>query len=95
MDTRGQALVELVASATGVVLALSGASWVLRTEWDRARCAYLVFERAHERLVGLPGGMGKVNVFEDDDAVRGEAKCGSAVERVELRRLESLPKVIP
>ena len=81
---------ELVLSAAGVALVLAGAGWVLKAEWQRARCAHLVFERTHERLVGVPerGISISVRVSEDASSVQGEGICGDAVERVEMRKLE-------
>jgi hypothetical protein len=88
--TDGQVLLELVFSAAGVALVLAGAGWVLRAEWQRARCAYVVFERTHERLVGLPeqGVSVSVRVSERPGSVLGEGRCGGANERVEMAKLE-------
>lgn len=87
----GQVLIELVISAASVALVLAGAGWVLKAEWHRARCAHLVFERTHERLVGAPerGVSVSVRVTEDPVSVRGEGLCGTAIEQVELRKLEA------
>jgi len=75
-----------------VLITLTGAGWLLKAYWDRTRCAYLVFEVAHARLVGrvLPGPIRvNVSIGEDARSVQGEGVCGSARERVDLNRLEA------
>lgn len=98
--TTGQALTEVaVGLAVASAVTLAGAS-LLTDLWNRTRCAHRVFEATHARLVGHPvgealaGAIG-ARIQEDRDFVRGEARCGRAVERVELRRLEPAEHLDP
>jgi len=99
----GQALVEVLVSATCILILFSGAGWVLRLAWEKGRCAALVFESTHGSLSGKPGDGGllhssgarefQFSVSESDTSVIGEGRCGdrmTAVERVGFRKLESL-----
>jgi hypothetical protein len=70
---------------------VAGAAGLFQHEWNRARCAYLVFEATHARLVGRDFGTREVNLLEDSVSVRGEAICGNAHEAVELPRLDPAP----
>jgi hypothetical protein len=74
-----------------VILTLSGAGWVLRAEWDRARCAYLVFEVTHSKLVGAPAPAtpAPVSVTDQGDSVVGHGVCGQSTETVRLPKLEA------
>ena len=87
----GQVLIEFVASV-GVALALlAGAGMLFHEEWQRTRCAYAVFEKAHAALIG---GLSfastvPVSLTRGETFVEGQARCGQANERVRLPRLES------
>ena len=84
---------EFTVSSFGVVLAVTAAAWVLQTEWQRARCAYQVFEGTHSKLVGYPGYLWQnhVLVIERSDSFEGEGHCGLSQEHVELKKLEADP----
>ena len=92
MREEGQAVLDLLITSTLIALTITGAGWVLRAQWDRARCAHLVFEKAHARLFGLgPGALSVgLRVADAGDAVEAEAQCGDARERVRLRKLEKV-----
>lgn len=90
----GQATLELVLSSALVIVALSGAGWLLKAQWERSRCAYLVFEATHARLTGrlfvLPEakfGRIEIGFAEDGQFIQGEASCGSGSEKVRLPKL--------
>jgi hypothetical protein len=88
----GHATLELALTATTVTLVLAGAAWLVRAEWKRGQCAYVVFERTHARLTGRPPlarASVAVRLAEDDGGVTGEADCGEARERVRLPKLEN------
>ena len=67
---------------------------LLYSQWNRMRCAYLVFEATHARLVHTrwtrPSFTGSARVYfeENETEVSGRAKCGAASETVTLKRLE-------
>ncbi len=91
-EVRGQTVLELTLSMGLVLITLTGAGWLLKAYWERTRCAYLVFEIAHARLVGrvLPGPIQvKISMGEDARSVHGEGLCGSVRENVVLNRLEA------
>ena len=90
MDSRGQTLVEFCVSAAMLALVLLAAAGLLRTEWDRGRCAHLVFESTHARLTQKAGPASQIPVTLRDTprGVHGEARCGQARESVDLSRLD-------
>ena len=90
----GQTLVEFAVSLSLAAAVLGSASWLLRGEWERGKCAYLVFERTHARLVGLAKPWmtersAQIVIIEEPTRIRGEGRCGSALEKVNLTRLEA------
>lgn len=90
MNRKGQAHIELALSAAMVSLAIVGAGWVLKAQWERSKCAYLVFETTHARVAGhpLPPASIRVILSEDEQAVEGSALCGQASESIRLPKLE-------
>ena len=93
MDNRsGQTLLEFLLSASLLTVTISGVGWMLRAEWDRARCAYFVFETTHATLTGraLPRVSTEVRIRDGTTEVSGEARCGSARQEVRLPKLEEL-----
>jgi hypothetical protein len=92
---RGQALAEFSVCLFAVIATLWGTTRALRAEWERARCAYQVFEAVHARLVGssIPRGISGVQIQEGPSKVRGTKFCGPAREEVSLERLEPLGSV--
>ena len=90
-DSHGQALVEFVLSLALVIIALVGVVGVLRLEWQRARCAYWVFEKVHAERIGAlpPRSRLFVRIESTDHGISGEGRCGSVRERIELPFLES------
>jgi hypothetical protein len=87
----GQAVLEFLISATLLSVAVTASGWTLYAEWNRAKCAYLVFESAHARLMGsLKPPPPTVRVEEDAREIRGSSRCGSANETVSLRKLEEI-----
>lgn len=92
-DRSGQTLVETLIGVAALAAAIWGSAWVWKTHWQRARCAYLVFELTHARLVGSPfrpprAGF-RYRTFEDSESVSGEGVCGKVKERVRLGKLEA------
>jgi hypothetical protein len=76
----GQALTEGVLSILLLAACLAAAAGVFRSEWNRLRCAFQVFEATRARL--------NLNSGSDERRVRGSGRCGQASETVELIRLE-------
>jgi hypothetical protein len=95
-EESGQSTLEFSLSAAMLALVLSASGWLLRAEWDRGRCAYLVFEETHARLIGARlresgfGSRSGVTIEETSQEVRGSGRCGGATELVALPKLESL-----
>ena len=84
-------MAEFLISLGLAVTALSGAAWVWKAEWERTRCAYLVFEKTHAELVGRSGTRAffPMTVADRPDSVEGFGQCGPEVrERVRLPKLE-------
>jgi hypothetical protein len=88
---RGQSLVEFMVSATVASLVVAGTGWLLRAQWERGRCAYLVFEATHARRAGMPApaGVRRVRLRSDELRTTGEARCQDALEQVTLPGLEA------
>lgn len=90
-SVRGQVTLEVILSTGLLMLVLTGAGWVLKLEWDRARCAYLVFESAHARLTGRAGPRAvDIEIYETPEAVSSVGRCGSSQQTVRLPKLPSL-----
>ena len=83
--------VEFLMTGTLIAFVLSGASWVLKGEWDRHRCAHFIFETAHAKLHGdrmpIPFGRIQVAVSVNENSVQASGICGRARESVELPKL--------
>ena len=96
MDERGQTLIELLYSLSTVVLSITAAGWLLKIEWDRGRCAYVVFEQTHAQVSNSPpisvgqdyGGPIQVQTQASQDSVDGTAQCGQSSETVSLPQLD-------
>ncbi len=89
----GQTTLELLISGSLVVLMLTGAGWVFRAQWNRAKCAFLVFEHTHARLVGSvslqrPASY-RISILDGPTDVIGEAQCKDAHEKVVFKKLEN------
>jgi hypothetical protein len=88
-DERGQSLVEFaLASGFAALIAVGGGSLFIH-EWNRVRCAHLVFEATHARLVGGAYHGHEVAVSDTPLGVQGTGRCGRAFEQVELSKLEA------
>lgn len=80
-------LVEFAASVALIVTLVLGGAGMLRAQWQRARCAYLVFEFAHAARIGArpslrePSGLRTVREAE---WIETRARCGSGEEVVRL-----------
>ncbi len=93
-EAAGQVTLEFILSATLFAIAISGASWILKASWDRAQCAYLVFESTHARLTGRftrQATKVRVQLAESPQAVQGIGQCGDHRERVWLLKLGASP----
>lgn len=90
----GQSAVELLASISTVVVAVSVAGFMLKVEWDRGKCAYIVFEKTHAQVANsLPplnpwGGEVPVQVQNLPDSAEGNGLCGQSTEAVSLPQLD-------
>jgi hypothetical protein len=83
---------EFLLSLLFSLVAVTATAGLLRTEWDRTRCAYLTFEAAHARLTGAPARLSpQIQVQAGPERVRGQGRCGQAREQVELPWLEGEP----
>jgi hypothetical protein len=82
-------LAEFVLSLIAVMVVLTGAASLFKTQWDRALCAHLAFEATHAKLTGRTQDLARTDVLisETDDRVIGEARCGSMNEKVDLFKL--------
>jgi hypothetical protein len=85
-------LSEFLLAAILVVTTLSASTSVLWAEWERARCAYQVFEHTHAaRNRTTRFGIGRprsLSIRRSPDGVEGSGRCGDSVEKVFLPWLE-------
>ncbi len=92
----GQTTIEFAISVGILVLSISGAGWLFYAKWQRAKCAYLVFEHTHARLTGVVSfptlsALSKgIHLQEDELGVEGQGRCQDAMEKVRLRKLEGI-----
>lgn len=88
----GQATLELSLSSGLILVAVMAGSWLIKAEWDRARCAHLVFQKTHDQLTQERHSplRFEVKITESDQKVRGQKTCGKSVETVELPKLQAL-----
>ena len=88
--SKGQALVEFTLCAMIANVALTLAAFLLQSQWNRGKCAYLVFESVHSQLVGRSYPVySNIKIQETEDRVIGVGRCGNSKERVELPKLEA------
>lgn len=74
------------------ITALVGAAGLLRSEWERTRCAYLTFEAAHMRLTGgWYKSDARVSVDSTSSGVRATGRCGTSREEVAFPWLDGAP----
>jgi hypothetical protein len=86
----GQALLEMAISFAVITITLTGASWVLKAEWNRFQCAYLTFEAVHAKMTGSFQRIHpKTTVVDNGNSVIGLGVCGGVREQVELPYLEA------
>lgn len=86
----GQTTLELSVTAALISITLVGAGWLIRAQWDRAKCAYLVFESTHATRAGrLQKPSLLVSISTGDQEFTGVGLCGKARETVRLRKLEN------
>jgi len=80
---------EFLVGITLSILSVTATFALLNAEWNRTQCAYLTFEAAHARMIGLPRRPSlRIQVEENSAGVRGQGSCGDAREQVELPWLE-------
>ena len=88
----GQALVEMI-FAIGLLLAFAvGASALFKAKWNRTQCAYQTFEKTRaalnrDALISAPWDP-SIRLSDLGGSIRGEGKCGEAIETVLLEKLE-------
>ena len=85
----GQALLEFLSVFPALLALAVGGAALLKTEWNRDKCAYQVFEGAHHALRDEPAIEASVKVRFTDSGVHAEGQCGLAHEAVDLPYLES------
>ncbi len=87
----GQALIEFVFSLVIGTPFLGLVGFLIWSQWNRAKCAYLVFDAVHSQLIGQTRLHRPrfIEVGEDEISVFGIGRCGQAFERVRLPKLES------
>jgi hypothetical protein len=90
----GQTTFELLASASLLMITVSGMGYLFKAEWDRGKCAYLVFEKTHAAAMNPSQSdffsVGSVVQTEDlPDSVKGIALCHGSPEIVSIPKLES------
>ena len=100
---QGQSLIEFIIFVIPVVLMLVLVAKLFGSEWSRAQCAYLVFEKTHAKRIGKPNLQlpisvpfflqnslnVHIHVEEKKDRWRGIGKCGDVREEVDLPKLEN------
>jgi hypothetical protein len=80
---------EFLLGALLSITSLTATFALLKTEWNRVRCAYITFEATHSRMIGAsPAPSLRVRVQTGPGGVRGVGVCGEAHEKVELPWLE-------
>jgi hypothetical protein len=90
----GQTTFELLTSASLLMITVSGMGYLFKAEWDRGKCAYLVFEKTHAAAVGsaTPNllSLATTSVTTEDlpDSTRGIAFCHGSTEVVSIPKLE-------
>lgn len=101
---RGQATLELLISSTVLTVLVAGAGWIIKAEWDRGKCAYLVFEKTHAELTeedegeesqlrplsSLVSKASEIQITDTTEEVAGAGHCGGASETLHLRKLEAV-----
>jgi len=89
----GQALTELLGSKALIILTIAGAAEIFYGEWQKSKCAILVFEKTHAQLTfshdPYPWTRQRVAIKDLGTSLQGEALCGSSREIVSLPKLES------
>jgi len=87
----GQTVIEFTLAAGTLALAVIGAGWALRAQWNRARCAAITFERTHAQAhARAPAFGGRLVVLfqETPDAVEGDAACPPVRESALIPKLD-------
>jgi hypothetical protein len=85
---------ELLFSLITVVITITAAGWMLKFEWDKGQCAYIVFERTHAQIADSTppsspwGEQFPVQIEDRPDSTEGTALCGQSSESVTLPKLE-------
>jgi hypothetical protein len=89
MNRKGQTTVEFVLGSSLLFIAITGAGWVLKASWDRAQCAYLVFENTHAKVTGRSVSQSPIRIrfSENPQFVEGSGRCGFFHESVQIRKL--------
>ena len=89
--SQGQSLVEFIISLMLSLTCLLMVGSYFRSIGLKSQCAYFVFEKTHAHLIGaVPTRVSvPIQIHESSFQVTGEGKCGRAVERVDLPKLES------
>ncbi len=89
-NRQGQALVEWSVGSVVLLLFLVGEAHVLKLQWQRTRCAILVFELTHQaRARGRDSLSVRDGLTFDDRGVRGRRTCAGVTEKVDLPWLET------
>lgn len=89
INISGQTVLEFILGALPLVAVLTGGVMVFHAEWNRLKCARLVFDAAHDALTGKTRIEARYEVDSNNDHVSVSSQCGAAHEKVELYTLES------
>jgi hypothetical protein len=101
---KGQTTVELLTSASLLMITISGVGWLFKAEWQRGECAYFVFEKTHAALISSSSdSSGSLNsplellssssavpvqIEDGPEQTRGFSFCRGTLESVTLPKLE-------
>ena len=85
----GQSLLEFSIASLVLFSFFVSVTAVLKLQWHRAQCAYLVFEKTHLALIRASAqSISGSGVLLGEDGVQGRGYCGGVLERVDLPWLE-------
>jgi hypothetical protein len=90
----GQTTFELLTTASLLMITVSGMGYLFKAEWDRGKCAYLVFEKTHAAAVGGNPGLfslasSEVRIHDSPDSTKGIGFCRGTPETISIPKLET------
>jgi hypothetical protein len=93
-NENGQSTLEFLTSASLLMITVTGVGWLFKAEWERGKCAYLVFEKTHAAVTGAPSldfSLDKdtfIQIQDQPDGKKGIAFCKGTPETVSIPKLE-------